>query len=139
MAGVLLALATAASFAASMWRHSPYRINAITALAGAALLAVSCSWQLAAQDWHVGALAWVALLYGAFVSVGLGNLLWFNAIDRAGRGGAVYANLQPFLGALFAVAVLSESLRPLQVVGGLVVGAAILLARSLPGPAPPAE
>lgn len=147
LGGVLLALVTAASFATYsvgvvplMRRHSPYRINAITALIGAALLAVSGSWQLAAQDWHVGALAWGALLYGALVSVGLGNLLWFKAIDRVGPGrAAVYANLQPFLGALFAVAVLSESLRPLQVVGGLVVGAAILLARWRPGPAPSAE
>jgi len=147
LGGVLLALVTAATFAAYsvgvvplMRRHSPYRINAITALVGAALLAVSGSWQLATQNWQVGALAWGALLYGALVSVGLGNLLWFKAIDRVGPGrAAVYANLQPFLGALFAVAVLSESLRPLQVAGGLVVGAAILLARSRPGPAPPAE
>ncbi len=36
-------------------------------------------------------------------------------------------NLQPFLGAVFAVAVLSEMLHPLQIAGAVVVGAAILL------------
>ena len=41
------------------------------------------------------------------------------------------ANLQPFFGAVFALAVLSESLGALQVVGGIVVGTGIVLARWL--------
>ena len=145
--GVLLALVTAASFAAYsvgvvplMQRYSPYRISAVTALVGAALLGGTGSWQLAKQDWHVGALAWGALLYGALVAVGLGNLLWFKAIDRVVPGrAAIYLNLQPFLGAVLALAVLSESLGALQVVGGIVVGTGIVLARVRATPAPPAE
>src|SRR5207247_9777564 len=108
-----------------------YRISAVTALAGAALLAISGSWQLAEQSWNLGALAWGAVIYGALAAVGLGNLLWFKVIRRVGPGrAAVYLNLQPFLGAVFALIVLSESLRPLQLVGGVVVGACIVLARA---------
>lgn len=146
LGGVLLALATAATFAVYsvgvvplMRRHSPYRINALTGLVGAVLLGASGSGQLAGQSWDVGALVWGALLYSALVSVGLGNVLWFKAIDRVGPGRAsLYTNLQPFLGAVFAVLVLSETLRATQLAGGLVIGAGILLARERL-PAPPVE
>ena len=121
-------------------RHSPYRISALTSLSGAVLLASIGSWKLASQHWSMGVLAWGALLYGALVSAALGNILWWKGIDRVGPGrAALYVNLQPFLGAVFALLVLSESLRPLQVAGGVVVGAAILIARVRPTRAPPAE
>jgi drug/metabolite transporter (DMT)-like permease len=147
LGGVLLALATAATFAAYsvgvvplMRRHSPYQITAMTALVGAVLLAGTGSWKLADQDWSMGALAWGGLLYGALASAVFGNILWFKAINRVGPGrAALYINLQPFLGAVFALIVLSESLQPLQVAGGAVVGAAILIARARPTAAPPAE
>ena len=104
------------------------------------LLASIGSWKLAAQNWSIGALAWGGVLYGALASAVFGNLLWFKAIDRVGPGrAALYVNLQPFLGAVFAVVVLSESLGLLQVAGGVVVGAAILIARVGPTRAPPAE
>jgi drug/metabolite transporter (DMT)-like permease len=135
--GIVLAIVTAATFAAYsvgvvplMRRYSPYRISAVTALIGSLLLGLSGSWQLARQSWDVGALAWAAVLYGALAAVGVGNLLWFKLIDRVGPGrAAVYLNLQPFLGAVFAVLVISESLKPVQIAGGAVVGAGIALAR----------
>ena len=145
--GILLALVTAATFAAYsvgvvplMRRYSPYRISAVTASIGAVMLAVSGSWQLSRQSWDAGGLAWGALLYGALAAVGLGNLLWFKVIRRVGPGrAAVYLNLQPFIGAVFALLVLSEGLKPLQLAGGAVVGAGIVLARTRPPAAPAAE
>jgi drug/metabolite transporter (DMT)-like permease len=145
--GIALAVLTAASFAVYsvgvvplMRRHSPYRISAVTALIGSLMLTLSGSWQLARQDWDVGGLAWAALLYGALAAVGLGNLLWFKVIGRVGPGrAAVYLNLQPFLGAVFALLILSEGLRPIQIAGGAVVGAGILLSRARAPAAPPAE
>jgi drug/metabolite transporter (DMT)-like permease len=145
--GIALAVLTAATFAIYsvgvvplMRRYSPYRISAVTALIGSVMLTLSGSWQLARQDWDVAGLAWAALLYGALAAVGLGNLLWFKVIRRVGPGrAAVYLNLQPFLGAVFALLVLSESLKPIQVVGGVVVGAGILLARAGPPAAPAVE
>ena len=145
--GIVLAIVTAATFAAYsvgvvplMRRYSPYRISAVTALIGSLLLGLSGSWQLARQSWDVGALAWAAVLYGALAAVGVGNLLWFKLIDRVGPGrAAVYLNLQPFLGAVFAVLVISESLKPVQIAGGVVVGAGIALARVRQPATPAAE
>jgi probable blue pigment (indigoidine) exporter len=100
-------------------------------LAGSVPLLVSSAWQLAEQDWAgLGGLAWAALLYSLFFSLVFTNIMWFMAIERVGAPRAsLYANLQPFLGAFFALVVLSEELGPLQVVGGLVIGAGILVAR----------
>jgi drug/metabolite transporter (DMT)-like permease len=63
--------------------------------------------------------------------------MWFTAIDRVGAARAsLYANLQPFLGAVFALLVLGEDMSTLQFAGGFVIGAGILLARAGTPPAP---
>jgi drug/metabolite transporter (DMT)-like permease len=41
----------------------------------------------------------------------------------------LYANLQPFLGAVFALLILSESMTAIQVGGGLLIAVGILLSR----------
>jgi drug/metabolite transporter (DMT)-like permease len=67
----------------------------------------------------------------------LTNFLWFTAIERVGPSRAtLVTNLQPFLAAIFAVALLSEELTWLQVGGGIAIGAALLLARARPTPEP---
>lgn len=146
--GILLALVTTLTFAIYsvaivpvMKRNSPLVVNAVSALIGAALLGAASGTVLAGQSWgEPGALAWGALLYSALISVALGNLFWFTAIDRVGPGRAsLFANLQPFLGALFAVLVLSETLRAGQIAGGCVIGAGILLGRRARLAAPPSE
>jgi drug/metabolite transporter (DMT)-like permease len=45
---------------------------------------------------------------------------------------SLYANLQPFLGALFALLLLSERMTALQAAGGLAIAAGIVLARRRP-------
>ncbi len=146
--GILLALVTTLTFAVYsvaivpvMRRNSPLVVNAVSALIGAALLGAVSGTVLAGQSWgEPGALAWGALLYSALISVALGNLFWFTAIDRVGPGRAsLFANLQPFLGALFAVLVLSETLRAGQIAGGCVIAAGILLGRRARLTAPPSE
>jgi drug/metabolite transporter (DMT)-like permease len=123
-----------------MRRYSPYRLNALTALVGAVLLGATGSWQLAHQNWHVGPLAWAAVAYGPLASAAFCNLLWFKAVRNVGAGrAALYVNMQPFLGAVFAVLVLSETMHALQIVGAFVVGAAILLVRARPTATPPSE
>jgi len=146
--GILLALVTTSTFAIYsvavvpvMKRNSPLVVNAVSALIGAALLAAASATVLAHESWgEPGALAWGALLYSALISVVLGNLFWFAAIDRVGPGRAsLFANLQPFLGALFAVLVLSETLRAGQIAGGCVIALGILLGRRARLTAPPSE
>ena len=137
LGGILLALGAAGTWAAYslvigilMRRYSPYRISALVLLAGCLPLFASAASQLVRQDWtEPGALAWAAVLYGLVFSLVVTNILWFTAIDRVGAArSSLYANLQPFLGAMFAVVVLAEPLSPLQVAGGFVIGAAIVLA-----------
>jgi drug/metabolite transporter (DMT)-like permease len=145
LGGVLLALVAAITWAAYsvamgplMQRYSPYRISAFVLIAGSVPLFVSAATQLARQDWSgLGTLAWAAFVYSLFFSLVFTNVMWFTAIDRVGAARAsLYANLQPFLGAFFALVVLSENMDVLQVAGGLVIGAGIVLAR---GGRPPAS
>ena len=82
-------------------------------------------------------LAWGAFVYSLFFSLVFTNIMWFTAIDRVGAArSSLYANLQPFLGAFFALVVLSEEMGALQFAGGFVIGAGILLARFARPPAP---
>jgi LPXTG-motif cell wall-anchored protein len=60
----------------------------------------------------------------------LTNILWFKAVDRVGPSrAALVANLQPFIAALFALVLLSETMTWIQVVGGVLIAGGIVLAR----------
>jgi drug/metabolite transporter (DMT)-like permease len=146
--GILLALATTISFAAYsvaivavMKHHSPLVVSAVSCVIGAVLLTAASAPWLADESWgEPPALAWGALLYSALASIVLGNVFWSTAIRRVGAGrSALYANLQPFLGAVFAVFVLSERLGALQLVGGLVIASGIVLGGGARLSAPPAD
>jgi drug/metabolite transporter (DMT)-like permease len=144
LGGILLALGAAATWAGYsvamtplMRRYSPYRISAFVLIAGSVPLAASAAKQLVNQDWsELGGLAWAAFVYSLFFSLVFTNIMWFTAIDRVGAArSSLYANLQPFLGAVFALLVLSESMDMLQVAGGFVIAAGIMLARFRTPPA----
>jgi drug/metabolite transporter (DMT)-like permease len=139
LGGILLALVAALTWAGYsvammplMRQYSPYRISAFVLIVGSVPLLVSAVKQLASQDWgDLGALAWVAFVYSLFFSLVFTNVMWFTAIDRVGAArSSLYANLQPFLGAFFALVVLSEDMGVLQIAGGFVIGAGIILARA---------
>jgi drug/metabolite transporter (DMT)-like permease len=144
LGGILLGLAAAATWAGYsvaiaplMRRYSPYRISAVMLLVGCVPLFATSAYQLVRQDWsEPNALAWGGLLYGLVFSLVVTNILWFTAIDRVGATrAALYANLQPFLGAAFALLILSEDFGLLQAAGGLVIGAGIVLGRLARPPA----
>lgn len=147
-AGVLFALASAASWAvysvaagSLMQRYSPLRLNAVVCLVGSLPLLVAASPALAQEHWsRVTPLAWLAVLYSVLVASLFANLVWFTSIRRVGATHAArYTNLEPILAVLFAVLVLSEKLAALQIAGGLVITAGILIARQWRSPAPLAE
>jgi len=119
-----------------MTRYSPYRISAVAGIGGMVPLLVTAAPSLASESWgSITALAWAAFLYSTFVSFVLTNVLWFTAIDRVGPNRAsLFSNLQPFLGAIFAVIVLNETLGLLQAIGGAVIAIGIILARSRRAP-----
>jgi drug/metabolite transporter (DMT)-like permease len=68
------------------------------------------------------------------------NVLWFRSLDRIGPSRATLAtNLQPFVAAVFAVVLLSETLTAIQVAGGVLIAAGILVARRRGAPTVPGE
>jgi drug/metabolite transporter (DMT)-like permease len=131
----LVATATWAAYSVAiaplMTRYTASRISAYGLTIGAIpLLAVGAP-QLADQSYSgLPTLVWVAFVFAVLGPLFLTNLLWFNAIDRVGPSRAsLYANLQPFLGAIFALLLLSEPLSRYQVAGGLLIATGIILSR----------
>jgi drug/metabolite transporter (DMT)-like permease len=120
-----------------MRRYSPYRISAVVLLVMCVPFVAASSPQLAGQDY--GSLGWLVWLCLGFAIVGplfLTNVLWFTAIHRVGPSRAtLFANVQPFVAAVFAFLILSEHLHWLQVVGGFTILAGIALERSATRPA----
>jgi drug/metabolite transporter (DMT)-like permease len=136
--GVTLGLIASATWAAYsvamgplMRRYSPYRISAFVLIVGSIPLLITAAHQLATQDWaDLTALAWACFIYSLFFSLVFTNIMWFTAIDRVGAArSSLYANLQPFLGAIWALLILSETMTFIQVVGGVVIAGGIVLAR----------
>ena len=114
-------------------RYSVWRVSAVALVAGAVPAFLTALPQLLDQRWDLGTLVWAGFAFGVLGPLVLTNFLWFTAIERVGPSRAtLVANLQPFLAALFAVALLSETLTWLQVAGGLAIGAALFLARRRP-------
>jgi drug/metabolite transporter (DMT)-like permease len=144
LAGNLLAFAAAATWGAYtvaivplLRRYSVWRISAGALLIGSVPLLITAAPQIAGQRWDLGALVWAGFVFAVLGPLVLTNFLWFSAIERVGPSRAtLVANLQPFLAALFAVALLSEELTWLQVAGGLAIGISLLLARRRPTPEP---
>jgi drug/metabolite transporter (DMT)-like permease len=135
--GDLLALIATATWGAYsvaivplLRRYSVWRISAGALAIASVPLVLTAIPQLLSQDWDLPALVWAALAFAVLGPLVITNYLWFTAIERVGPSRAtLVTNLQPFLAALFAVALLSEDLTWLQVAGGLAIGAALFLAR----------
>lgn len=145
LGGILLALGMVATWsvyslaAAPLMRtYSPYRISSLVIGVTSLGLAVAGGRQLTDQDWHLGALVWLGLAFAVVGPLVLTTVLWFTAVHRVGPARAtLVVNLQPFIGAIFAVILLSEPLSALQVAGGVLIAVGLLLAgRRRPVPAP---
>jgi drug/metabolite transporter (DMT)-like permease len=138
LGGDLLAVGLAVTWAAYsvtvtplMRTFSPYRISAVVLLAMVIPLVAISGPQLGEQDYAApNTLSWIGLAYAIVGPLALTNLLWFTAISRVGPSRAsLFANLQPFLGAVFALLLLSEHMTAMQVAGGFLIAAGIILER----------
>jgi drug/metabolite transporter (DMT)-like permease len=138
LGGDLLAILLAMSWAAYsvtiaplMRTYSPYRISAVVLLVMCVPFVAASSPQIASQDYaSLGWLVWVGLAFAIVGPLFLTNLLWFTAVHRVGPSRAtLFANVQPFVAAVFAALILSERLHWLQIVGGATILAGIVLER----------
>ncbi len=135
--GDLLGIATAATWAAYtvaiaplMRSYSPYRISALVLAIGWVAVAATGFTQTTSQSFDFSGLVWLCLVYAILGPLVLTNILWFKAVDRVGPSRAtLVANLQPFIAAIIALVLLSETMTWLQVVGGVLIGGGIFLAR----------
>ncbi len=141
--GILLGLATGATWAAYsvvvgplMATYSPSRISAV--VIPGAWVALALAWAAsrpAEPDWDVGWELWALLVFATIGPLVLTNVLWFRSIHRIGANRATLAaNLQPFVAAVLAVILLSESLSALQVAGGVLIALGILVVRRRAAP-----
>jgi drug/metabolite transporter (DMT)-like permease len=112
-------------------RHSPLRTTALTMAAGAAFLAVPGSLQLATVDWSaIAPIVWVLFLYSSF-QTSLANVVVFHGVKLLGPTRVTaYQFLIPFFAVALAAVFLHEPIRASQILGGLVIVAGILIARS---------
>lgn len=135
--GIALGLGMSATWAAYsvvmgplMHTYSPSHTSAIViplAWVGIALVGLP---QTTEQDWNLGGQVWALMAYAILGPLVLTNVFWFRSIHRIGPARATLAaNLQPFVAAVLAVILLSEPLGALQLVGGALIAAGILVAR----------
>jgi drug/metabolite transporter (DMT)-like permease len=142
LGGILLGLATAATWAAYsvtvaplMRTYSPSRMSVVVLPAAwVGLLLVGLP-QTAGQDWDLGWEIWALMAFATLGPLVVTNVLWFRSVHRIGANRATLAaNLQPFVAAVLAVALLSESLSWLQVAGGVLIALGILVVRRRAAP-----
>jgi drug/metabolite transporter (DMT)-like permease len=135
--GILLGLATALTWASYtiavaplLRRYSPYRISALVLGIGWIPLALVSIPQVSAQEFSFGWKAWVGFGYAVIGPLFLTTILWFTAVNIVGAARAsLFNNIQPFFAVLFAILLLSETLRPLEIAGGVLIFAGIALER----------
>jgi drug/metabolite transporter (DMT)-like permease len=147
LGGVLLGVLTAATWAGYsilvtplMRRYSATRISAVVLGAAWVPIALTALPQLSDQDWHLGPEVWALFVFATLGPLVLTNELWFRSLDRIGPARATLAaNLQPFVAAAIAVVLLSETLNALELAGGALIAAGILVARRRRAPLPPSE
>jgi drug/metabolite transporter (DMT)-like permease len=145
--GVLYGIVTAATWAiysiviAPLMRiYSVARISAVVLPAAWIPIALTGLQQTRSQNWDLGWKVWALLVFSTVGPLILTNVLWFNSLDRIGPARATLAtNFQPFVAALFAVALLPESLSPVQLAGGVLIAAGIIGARRQTEPELPPE
>jgi drug/metabolite transporter (DMT)-like permease len=98
--------------------------------AAGVLIALSGIPQTRDQDWALGWEVWILVVLATLGPLVLTNILWFRSLHRVGPARATLAvNLQPFVAAVLAVVLLSEPLSTLQVLGGVLIAAGIIIAR----------
>jgi drug/metabolite transporter (DMT)-like permease len=116
-------------------RYSAFRISTLMILIGSAMLLPFALPQTLSQPWgDLGPLHVSAWAYSTVFPLVVTNLLYFRALRRIGAARAtLYMYLQPFLGALFAAALLGEQVTAVQVLGGAVIVAGVSLGQLLPG------
>jgi drug/metabolite transporter (DMT)-like permease len=141
--GIALGLVTAATWAGYsvavtplMQTYSPSHVSAIVIPSAWVLIALVGLPTTTSQEWDVGWEIWVLLVLATVGPLVVTNILWFRVLHRIGPARATLAaNLQPFVAAVLAVILLSETLGAVQIAGGALIAVGIVVARRRATPA----
>lgn len=75
--------------------------------------------------------AWLLVTFSGLGAIALTNFLWYGGTFRLGPSrGSLYAFLQPFVGAVLAVALLGDRIGAAELLGGALVIVGIIIGRS---------
>ena len=143
--GIGMSLVTAATWAGYsiavtplQERYSAYRVSALVLALTSLALALAGSRQTATQDLALGWEVWSLFAFAVLGPLVVTTVLWFRTLDRIGAARATLAaNLHPFVAAVFAVILLSETMTLVQVAGGALIAVGIFLARARRRPVAP--
>jgi drug/metabolite transporter (DMT)-like permease len=143
--GIAMSVVTAATWAGYsvvvtplQERYSAYRVSALVLALTTVALAVAGSRQTATQDLALGWEVWSLFAFAVLGPLVVTTVLWFRTLDRIGAARATLAaNVHPFVAAVFAVILLSETMTPVQVAGGFLIAVGIFLARARRRPVAP--
>jgi drug/metabolite transporter (DMT)-like permease len=135
--GIVMSIVTAATWAGYsvvvtplQERYSAYRVSALVLAVTTLALAVAGSNQTATQELSLGWEVWSLFSFAVLGPLVITTVLWYRTLDRIGAARATLAaNLHPFVAAVFAVVLLSETMTLVQVAGVLLIAAGIVLAR----------
>jgi drug/metabolite transporter (DMT)-like permease len=136
--GIVMSIVTAATWAGYsvvvtplQERYSAYRVSALVLAVTTLALAVAGSNQTATQEMSLGWEVWSLFAFAVLGPLVITTVLWYRTLDRIGAARATLAaNLHPFVAALFAVVLLSETMTLVQVAGGVLIALGIGLARA---------
>jgi drug/metabolite transporter (DMT)-like permease len=143
--GIVMSIVTAATWAGYsvvvtplQQRYSAYRVSALVLAVTTLALAVAGSGQTATQELALGWEVWSLFSFAVLGPLVITTVFWYRTLDRIGAARATLAaNLHPFVAALFAVILLSETMTLLQVAGGVLIAVGIVLARGRRRPVAP--
>jgi drug/metabolite transporter (DMT)-like permease len=103
----------------------------LLAVAALPFVAAATAPGLGRTNWTgISPLVWLAVLVSSLGAYVFTNLAWFSVVARVGTPrAAIVACLQPFFGALIAVAAFSSGMTSVQWLGGAVIAFGIIVAR----------
>jgi drug/metabolite transporter (DMT)-like permease len=112
-------------------KHPPLRVTAISMLGGVPPLVILGVPSLLTESWReLPSITWLAILYSGGLSIATAYLLWNRGVLKVGGPrAAVYANLVPVVAVVAASVFLGEALGWIQLAGGAVIFAGIVLTR----------
>lgn len=112
-------------------RHSPLKTTSWAIIGGLCVMAPFGLLPLVGFD--LGAVpigAWLLLLFSAIIAVGVANVVTLHGVRLLGPTRVTnYQFLTPFITLVLAALLIDEPILPGQVVGGVVIGLGILIAR----------